>query len=130
MKKWNQNIFYIRKKQIPTSIKVTYANEVCNYRPLKDDTYRVRLTVGWDKLPYPNDAGSPAANITEYKLMINNILSTTGEKIITINIKEYFLWIPMDSYEHMKIKYDWILDEISYQYKLNKLVGNDGYIYC
>ena len=45
MKTETENIFYIRMSQIPKGRKCTYANAVCDYRPLKDDPYRVRLTV-------------------------------------------------------------------------------------
>ena len=61
MKSGNENIFFIKRKQVPIGRTITYANPVCDYRPLKDDPYRVRLTVGGDKLPYPADAGAPAA---------------------------------------------------------------------
>jgi hypothetical protein len=76
MKTGNENIFYIKKSQIPNGRKVTYANAVCDYRPLKDEPYRVRLTVGGDRLPYPADAGAPAATILEAKLLFNSVVST------------------------------------------------------
>ena len=48
---------------------------ICDFRPLKDDPYRVRLTVGGDKLEYDNDAGSPAASFIETKLILNITIS-------------------------------------------------------
>jgi hypothetical protein len=38
----NENIFFIPRRQVPQGRKVTYANPVCDYRPLKSDPYRVR----------------------------------------------------------------------------------------
>ena len=58
-------IRFIPKHLVPSGAKVTYANMVCDYRPLKSDPYRVRLTVGGDKLEYDGDAGSPAASLME-----------------------------------------------------------------
>ena len=55
-------IEFIKKEKLPTGHKVTYANFVCDCRPLKSEPYRVRLTVGGDRLEYPDDASSPAAS--------------------------------------------------------------------
>lgn len=45
--------------EVPTNKKVTYANWVLDYRPLKNGPYRIRLVVGGDKLDYAGDSGSP-----------------------------------------------------------------------
>ena len=55
--------------------KVTYANMVCDYRPLKIEQYRVRLTVGGDKLNYLYDASFPAATLVDTKLLLNSVIS-------------------------------------------------------
>ena len=80
MKTGNENIFFIKKNQVPTGRKVTYANPVCDYRPLKDDKYRVRLTVGGDRLPYPEDSVLPAATLLEAKILFNSVISTPGSR--------------------------------------------------
>jgi hypothetical protein len=110
--------------------KVTYANAVCDYRPLKDEPYRVRLTVGGDRLPYPADAGAPAATILEAKLLFNSVISTPKAKFMTADIKDYFLCTPMGRYEYIKIHYRMIPEEIRQQYHLTELVDPDGYVYC
>ena len=48
--KGTKTIFWITKKQVPKGKKAVYANMVCDYRPLKDKIYRVRLTIRGDKL--------------------------------------------------------------------------------
>ena len=48
--KGTNTIAFIHKQDIPNNKKVTYANMVGNYRPLKSEKYRVRLTVSGDKL--------------------------------------------------------------------------------
>ena len=55
--------------------KVSYASFVCDHRPLKSEQWRERLVVGGDKLTCPYDTGSPAANLLETKLLLNNIIS-------------------------------------------------------
>jgi hypothetical protein len=61
------------------------------------------LTVGGDKLDYPGDPGAPAASLIESKLITNSVISTSGAKFLTTDIKDYFLNNPMDRYEYMKI---------------------------
>ena len=40
---------------------------VCDYRPLKEEKYRVRLTIGGDKLDYNNETVSPIATLIDTK---------------------------------------------------------------
>ena len=39
-------IDFIYKYEVPDGIRITYATYVLDYRPLKDEPYRVRITVG------------------------------------------------------------------------------------
>ena len=126
----NENIFFIKKNQVPANKKVTYANPVCDFRPLKDDPYRVRLTVGGDRLPYAHDSSSPAASLLDAKLIINSVISTPGSRFISADIKDYFLCSDMDEYEYIRIPYKWIPEEIRKQYNLQDFVEPDGYVYC
>jgi hypothetical protein len=130
MKTGNENIFFIKKNQVPNDRKVTYANPVCDYRPLKDDKYCVRLTVGGDRLPYPEDSGSPAATLLEAKILFNSVISTPGSCFTVADIKDYFLQSPMDRFEYIKIPFKWIPEEIRQQYNLYDIVKPDGYVYC
>ena len=65
---------------------------VCDYRPLKSDPNRVRLTVGGDRLDYFDDAASPAVTLLETKLLLNSVISdsTKGARFMTIDIKKNF----------------------------------------
>ena len=45
-------LVYIQNKDVSKDRKITYGSLVCDYRPLKDEKWRVRLIVGWNKLPY------------------------------------------------------------------------------
>ena len=72
--KGTNTIAFIHKQDIPNNKKVTYPNMVCDYRPLKSKKYRVRLTVGGDKLTCEFDVASPAASILETKLVISSVI--------------------------------------------------------
>ena len=65
---------------------------VCGYRPHKDETHRVRLTVCGDVLPYDDDSASPAASLLETKLLINSTIydASIGAKFMTFDIKDFF----------------------------------------
>ena len=53
---------FIHPISIPSSQKITYANFVCDHRPLQPEKWGTRLVVEGDKLSSYDDAGSPAAN--------------------------------------------------------------------
>ena len=64
----------IRKEEVTTGRTVIYANFVCDYRPLKSEPYKVRLTVGGERLQYPDDASSPAESLLDSKLLFNSTI--------------------------------------------------------
>jgi hypothetical protein len=68
-------VFFVRKSQVPTQRKVTYANFICNIRPQKSETHRVRMTAGGDRLDYPGDASSPTVFMLDAKIHINSAIS-------------------------------------------------------
>ena len=59
-------------------------------RPLKDEKYRVRITVGGDKLNFCGDASSVAASLATVKLLLNSVVSTKDAKFTTADIKDFF----------------------------------------
>ena len=83
---------FIPYSKVPKGRIVTYANMVCDIRPLKTEKFRVRLTVGGDRLQYPDDTASPAASLLEAKLLINSTISQSAQmaRFMTIDIKDFF----------------------------------------
>ena len=71
---------FIFHNEIPSDRKITYANFVCDYRPLKSEKFRVRMTVGGDKLDYFDNRSSPTASLIETKLLINSVISDHKSK--------------------------------------------------
>jgi len=123
---------YIKKNQIPQDRRkdITYARFVCDYRPNKAEPHRTRLTVGGDRINYPDDAGTPTADMTLFKIHANSIISTPGARCIMADIKDFYLNTPMKRPEYMRIKLCDIPEEIIDEYNLRELVDDDGYIYC
>ena len=105
--KGTDTIDFIYQNQVPTDKDVTYATFVCNYRPLKQEAYRIRITVGGDKLLYDKDAGSPAANLLETKVLLNSTISDAnkGARFMSLDIKDHFLATPMRDPEYMRVSF-------------------------
>ena len=61
----NSTIFFIQPSEIPAHKKVIYGCLVVDIRPLKDEKYRVRITVGGDKLDFFGDASLVAAPLLQ-----------------------------------------------------------------
>ena len=116
---------------MPTGRDVTYANYVLEYRPLKTQTHRVRITVGGDRLSYPDDASSPATNILETKVLLNSVISDShkGARFMTADVKDFFLNSPMKRPEYMKTSYKHFPSDIRRKYKLDSKVTPSGHIY-
>jgi hypothetical protein len=91
---------------VPVDKKVTYGNFICNYRPLKSEKHRVRLTVGGDRLDYNKDAGLPAASLLETKLIVNSTISDAKKnaRFMCADLKDFFLATPMEDPEFMRVR--------------------------
>ena len=72
----NSTIFFIHPRKIPAHKKVTYGRLVVDIWPLKDEKYRVRITVVGDKLYFYGDASSVAASLATVKLLLNSVVYT------------------------------------------------------
>ncbi len=78
---------------------ITYGWIVCNYWPKKKDPHHTRITMGGNLINYPDDCGTPTADILTVKLLFNSVISTPSAKFMTIDIKDFYLMTPMDCYE-------------------------------
>ena len=86
----NITIFFIHPRKIPAHKKVTYGRLIVDIRPLKNEKYCVRITVGGDKLDFCGDASSVAASLATVKLLLNSVVSTKDAILTTADIKDFF----------------------------------------
>ena len=90
--------------------------------PLKDEKYRVCLTVGGDKLEFLGNTSSVAAFLaTSVKVLLNNVVSTDGAIFTTADIEYFFYGSHLPDPEYMKIPLKLIPEEIVQQCNLNNL---------
>ena len=124
-------IAFIQKSEVLCNKKVTYANMVCDHRPLKSEPDRVCLTVGGDRLDYSSDIGFPAASLLEAKLLINSAISDAdqGAQFFAADLKDFFLATPMQDYEYMRIHSKYFFDDICQEYDIERKIVPDGYVY-
>ena len=84
---------------------------VCDYRPLKEEKFRVRLTIGGNKMEYDNETVLPTANLINKKNLVNSTTSDAnkGARFMSVNIKDCFLMMPLPKndreYMRMNAKY-------------------------
>jgi hypothetical protein len=118
---------FIKHTDMPADRKATYVRIVCDERPLKTETKRVRLTVGGDKIDYPGKVATPTAELVAVKCLFNSVVSTPGAKCLSSDAKDFYLGTPMERPEFMRIPVKWIPKVIMDQYNLYPLVHN-GYV--
>jgi hypothetical protein len=70
--------------------------------------------------------GTPMADMTLVKILLNSIISTKGAKCVILDLKDFYLNTPMKRYKYMRLKISDIPEEIIQEYKLHKLEIEDG----
>ena len=82
-------------------------------------------------MTYNADAGSPAANMLETKLLINSTISDAhrGARFMSADLKDFFPATPMEGDEYMKVNYKHFPEDIRRRYKLQEKVTASGHIY-
>ena len=129
--KGTDTIRFIHKHEIPADRfrDVTYIKFVCTIRTEKKDPYRTRATMGGNLINYPEDVGTPTANLLLIKIFFNSVISTPGAKFATADISNFYLMTPLKRPEYAKIKLSDIPEEVIKEYKLNEKTTPDGWIY-
>ena len=129
--KGTNTIYFINKREIPKDRirDVTYVKFICEEKPNKEEKYRTRLAVGGDKVNYPDDVGTPTADLLLVKTHLNSVISTPNAKYLTLDIHNFYLNTPMARYEYARVHIDDIPDEVIDEYNLREKVDDNGYVY-
>jgi hypothetical protein len=129
--KGTDTIFFMHKHQVPRErIKdVTYVKFVCELKPNKKEIHRTRMAVGGDKINYPDDVGTPTADLLLVKTHANSVISTPKARYMTLDISNFYLNTPMKRYEYVRIKLTDIPEEVIVEYNLRDKADENGYVY-
>jgi hypothetical protein len=100
--KGTDTLKFIHKDKVPDERMkdVMYESFSCNFKPNKEEKECTRLTVGDDRINYPDDCGTPTADMILFKILVNSILSPPNAKCIMIDIKDFYLQTPMERVEY------------------------------
>jgi len=125
-----ETIAFMSKEMIPQNRHkdITYGRIVCTHRSEKTDPYRTCITMGGNLINYPDDCGTPTADLLTVKLLFNSIISTPNCKFMTIGIKDFYLMTPMDRYKYFRMKLELFPPDIIEEYGLHDKV--DGTAMC
>ena len=123
-------ITFIAKMDMPTGKQATYARYVVDYRPEKDEPWRLRITCGGDKLDYYGDTTTHSATMETIKCQLNNIISTKGAKCATADISNMYLGSDLPEAEYVRFRLNLIPGAFIQAYKLNELATPNGFVYA
>ena len=83
-------MYFIPKEEVPFKTKkITYPKIVCDIRPSKSETHRIRIKVGGKPLDYAGTLTTPTATITTAKCLFNSVVSTPAEKCVLADINVF-----------------------------------------
>ena len=127
-----ETIVFIKKDDIPNTRRgdETYARIVCNFRESKKDKYRTRITIGGNLINFPDDCGTPTADLLTVKLLLNSIISTPNAKFMTLDLKDFYLMTPMKRYEYFRMKLELFPQDVIDLYDLRNKVDDNGNVHC
>ena len=130
--KGNNTLTFVEKQEVPRNKKVAYANMICNYRPIKEEKYRTRLTIGGDVLDYDNNTSSPAASLLETKLLLNSVIldADIGARFMTADLKDFFMQSFLEEPVYIRIHGKYFFKDIQQKYNIDKITSEEGYVYC
>ena len=83
--------------------KPTYARIVVDFRPQKADPNQVRITAGGNLIQYAGELTTRMDDLTVTKRVWNSVVRTPGEKYAGFDVGYFYLEIPLDKFEHMKM---------------------------
>jgi hypothetical protein len=124
-------IKFIRKSNIHVDRwkDITYVKFVCEYKPNKEEKEHTRIAVGGGKVNYPDEVGTPTADLLLVKSHLNSVISTQSAKYLTLDISNFYLNTPMECFEYTRIPMADIPDEIITEYKLQQFVDQNDCVY-
>jgi hypothetical protein len=98
-------------------------------------TYRVRGTIGGDKINYPGEVSAQTANMESVKILVQGVLHDRHVKkqseteFITLDIKDYYLGAPLDRPEYVRIHRKFIPQKTIDKYNLEQYMHNDSVLF-
>ena len=90
-------------------------------------TYRIRGTIGGDKVNYPYDVRARTAHTDIIKILLTSVVSDHAN-FMTLDIKDFYLNHDLERPEYMRVRRDQLPPEIIEKYNLQSYFGNSNSI--
>lgn len=91
-------------------------------------TYRVRGTIGGDKINYPGDTSANTAAMPVVKILLQSVISD-DTNWMTLDIKDYYLNTPLSRPEYIRIQRKLIPNDIMERHKLEEFMSNTSVLF-
>eukprot|EP00804_Cyclotella_cryptica_P012317 CCRYP_020810-RA/>CCRYP_020810-RA protein AED:0.37 eAED:0.37 QI:0/0/0/1/1/1/2/0/434 len=85
--------------------------------------------MGGNLINYPEDIGTPTANLLLIKIFLNSVISTDGARFANADISNFYLMTPLKRPEYAKIRLSDIPEEVIKEYNLHEKATPDGCFY-
>ena len=99
----SNTIYFIHPSQKSANRTATYIRIVASYRLQKEDPYRIRFTVGGNRIEYLGNIATPNVELATVRLHLNSVILDVNSSYMTVDIKDYYLGTSMNRYEYMRI---------------------------
>jgi hypothetical protein len=115
---------------IPHDRVITYVNPVCVEKTNNDGSmkFRTRLTIGGDRIQYPNDTAAVTAEMEAIKILLNCMISENSNWS-TLDLTDLYLGTDLPHPEYIRIPRNLIPEKVIDFYDLQSFFINNA-IYC
>ena len=118
---------FIKPSQLPKGKKPTYLRICANYRPQKEDPFRIRFTIGGNLINYKGDTYTPNGDLSTAKILFNSVLYTPNARFVCLDVSNFYLKTRLPTpkdYEYMWIPL-WVFPhDIRKEYNIDALAQN------
>jgi Reverse transcriptase (RNA-dependent DNA polymerase) len=115
---------FIHRREMLADRTAAYYNPQLKIKVKAEGTqYRVRGTIGGDKVHYPGVTTAYTAHLETIRVMLNAIVSEDAE-FCTADIKDFYLGTPLDRKEYMRIPLKHIPLDIQERYNIESMEHN------
>eukprot|EP00956_Cyclotella_meneghiniana_P007050 scaffold9575_cov44-Cyclotella_meneghiniana.AAC.1 len=105
------------------------SNSYAKVQTEKEEPNQTRAIFGGNLIHYPDDVGTPTADLLLIKIFLNSVISTKGARFATADLSNFYLCTPMPRPEFGRVKLSDIPEEIIEEYKLREIATADEWVY-
>ena len=107
---------------------IPYGKIVYNVCQQKAETNHTQLTSGENNTVTSIDCGAPVANLLTVTLLLDGVISTVGAAFLGLDLKDFYLKIPMDRPELLRMDLKSFPDNMIKKYNFMDKVDAKGFV--